>query len=129
MKKTNGHVDYRELLFAKKAELLSSLRIKLDVLADPMVVSPEDQAPLLHDQFIALRTNQLSNLELKQVETALARVDSGAYGICIDCGHPISSGRLKAIPWTNRCITCQELSIPTDNSEQGTEPDAELGAE
>ena len=126
--KMNGREDHRKLLFAKRAELLSSLRIKLDLLAEPMAVSPEDQAPALHDQFIALRTNQLNNIELKQVETALARMDSGAYGICMDCGDPISSGRLKAIPWTNRCIACQKLSIPAHNSEQGVEPNAEFGA-
>lgn len=126
--KTNGREDYRKLLFAKKVELLSSLRTKLDMLAGPMEASPEDLAPVIHDQFVALRINQLDNLQLKLVEAALARVDAGDYGVCIDCGDPISSGRLKAIPWTNRCIACQERSISAYyDSEQLAEPAAELG--
>jgi DnaK suppressor protein len=129
MNKTNGREDHLKLLFAKKAELVSSLRTKLDMLAGPMEASPEDQAPVFHDHFVALRINQLDNLQLKLVEAALARVDSGDYGICVDCGDPISSGRLRAIPWTNRCIACQERSIPAHDSEQLAEPAPELRVE
>jgi RNA polymerase-binding transcription factor DksA len=78
-----------------------------------MLVSPgggalEDQSPMFHDQYVALRINRLDYLQLESVEKALDRIQSGEYGVCLDCGDPISRARLTAIPWAIRCITCQE---------------------
>lgn len=47
-----------------------------------------------------------------QVEAALARIDAGAYGRCVDCGGPIGRGRLEAMPEAARCITCQARATP-----------------
>ncbi|MGZ8782238.1 MAG: TraR/DksA C4-type zinc finger protein [Gaiellaceae bacterium] len=42
--------------------------------------------------------------QLHQVETALARIDSGEYGTCEVCGKTIPTERLEAVPWTTLCI-------------------------
>ncbi len=34
-----------------------------------------------------------------QIDAALARIDSGTYGICLVSGKPIPRQRLNAIPW------------------------------
>ena len=36
--------------------------------------------------------------ELRQVQAALERLDSGTYGFCMKCGEPIDPQRLKALP-------------------------------
>ncbi len=46
--------------------------------------------------------------ERVQLDEALRRLDDGTYGICEDCEAPISPGRLRALPFAKRCITCQE---------------------
>lgn len=46
-------------------------------------------------------------LELRQVEAALARLDDGTYGFCMDCGQDIPPARLRAAPAAERCILCQ----------------------
>jgi DnaK suppressor protein len=46
--------------------------------------------------------------ELTEVDAALARVQDGSYGECIDCGAEISPARLFAYPAARRCIACQE---------------------
>jgi DnaK suppressor protein len=112
--------NYRKLLLAKKAELSSNTRAKLETLAGPGDAALEDQAPVFHDQFIALRINSLDLLQLKLIEAALARIDSKEeeYGVCADCGAAIAAVRLEAIPWAVRCIGCQELHGPgTDSAE------------
>jgi DnaK suppressor protein len=96
-------------LLAKKTELSSSLRSKLDTLTGPSGAALEDLAPVFTDQFIALRINSLDYLQLKMIEAALARIDSEEYGVCLDCGNAIPCARLDAIPWAVRCIACQEL--------------------
>lgn len=47
---------------------------------------------------------------LLRIEEALARIESGSYGICTNCGNEIRPGRLKAMPWARYCIDCQELA-------------------
>ena len=54
---------------------------------------------------LALRDKSLAQLEA--VEAALARLDAGTYGRCIDCGQAVAPGRLAALPWAARCIDCQ----------------------
>jgi DnaK suppressor protein len=50
---------------------------------------------------------QHAELELEELEAAVKRVDSGAYGKCEACGNPISEARLEAIPTTRFCIEDQ----------------------
>ncbi|KAB1654067.1 TraR/DksA family transcriptional regulator [Pseudoclavibacter chungangensis] len=46
--------------------------------------------------------------EVRQVDDALARLDVGTYGVCIDCGRPIPDARLRARPFAVRCVPCAE---------------------
>ena len=41
------------------------------------------------------------------VLAALARIDDGSYGRCVDCGSEIPEPRLEARPATPRCVPCQ----------------------
>jgi DnaK suppressor protein len=45
--------------------------------------------------------------ELKNLDTALRRMDDSTYGTCVDCDAPIAIARLKANPMAVRCISCQ----------------------
>ena len=47
---------------------------------------------------------------LYQIDDALKRMDEGTYGICQACSKPISLSRLKAVPYTSSCITCQRAT-------------------
>ena len=42
-----------------------------------------------------------------QVVAALARIDDGSYGTCVDCGTELPAERLEARPEAARCISCQ----------------------
>ena len=42
-----------------------------------------------------------------EVIAALARVDDGSYGRCVDCTGPVPEPRLEARPATARCVPCQ----------------------
>lgn len=46
---------------------------------------------------------------LHEIESALARIDEGDYGLCIDCEEPIDPRRLLAHPAALRCARCQGL--------------------
>jgi DnaK suppressor protein len=44
---------------------------------------------------------------LRKIEAALRRLDGGAYGDCAECGTPIATARLKALPFALRCTACE----------------------
>lgn len=46
--------------------------------------------------------------EVDKIRQALSRIDSGTYGICLNCGEPIRKERLTALPYANLCIHCAE---------------------
>ena len=43
----------------------------------------------------------------KHVAEALARVEAGSYGKCIECGTALPDERLEARPEAARCVNCQ----------------------
>lgn len=51
----------------------------------------------------------LASAELQQVAAALRRLANGSYGFCDDCGEPIDTRRLQALPATPFCTACQAI--------------------
>lgn len=61
----------------------------------------------------------LGNLDrdrLQEVEAALKRVQTPAYGLCSSCEEEIGLKRMNAAPWVDTCISCQE------DQERGSAP-------
>ncbi|HQR32079.1 MAG TPA: TraR/DksA family transcriptional regulator [Blastocatellia bacterium] len=76
----------------------------------PLNADFEEQAvEVENDQVLDALDGQI-RLELKQIEKTLARIDQGLYGKCEDCGENIAPKRLEALPFTTRCIACEENS-------------------
>src|SRR5271165_355304 len=86
--------DYRGSLLEKRQEVLAGLGVKFDTIARMGRVAEEDQAQITHDEFVSLRLNSLDYLQLRLVEEALDRLDSGDYGVCLSCEQPIPPKRL-----------------------------------
>ena len=51
---------------------------------------------------------QMKAETLARVDEALARLDRGDYGRCLECGGEISEKRLRALPFAGRCTACEE---------------------
>jgi DnaK suppressor protein len=45
---------------------------------------------------------------IKAIDAALLRIERGTYGTCSECEEPISEKRLKVLPFTEKCVDCQE---------------------
>jgi DnaK suppressor protein len=44
---------------------------------------------------------------LADIETALHRMRTGRYGMCLRCGSPIPLEQLHTIPYAATCVDCQ----------------------
>ena len=119
-----GNGNYREMLLTKRQDVMAGLGIKFDTLARMGRVAEEDQAQITHDEFVSLRLNRLDYLQLRMIEAALDRLNSGDFGTCLACEEPIPAKRLKALPWARYCVNCQEtIGADTEDADgKGTPP-------
>jgi DnaK suppressor protein len=107
LKKDTELENLRDLLIAKRDELATRIeQRRQEIVADQ---EPDDEVGL------AMRNSSagmaIANIErevrmLSEIELALRLMDKGEYGICTVCEEPIPNLRLRAIPWTRRCISC-----------------------
>lgn len=99
---------FRRELEAKRTELVhqrDAEGIIIERAADSM-----DELILANERDLTVeRLNREANL-LRQVTDALDRITTGEFGICLECGEPISSRRLAALPWAALCLACQEAA-------------------
>jgi len=106
--KDNSFKTYRKELLNKKVELLTSLGFNFKRLADAERNSEDDLIVALQDEFLHLGLDRVLYGQLREVESALDRVNSGEYGACANCGSSISSKRLRALPWATHCLDCKD---------------------
>jgi DnaK suppressor protein len=99
---------YRRILLEKRSKVLAGLGLKFDTLSGMGRVAEDDQAQISHDEFVSFQLNGLEYVELRLVEEALDRLDSGDFGICLSCEAPIPAKRLRALSWARYCVKCQE---------------------
>jgi RNA polymerase-binding protein DksA len=59
-------------------------------------------------EWLFLSQNRANGKELGLIEKALRRIKDGSYGSCSRCAQPISPQRLRAIPWAECCLECQD---------------------
>jgi len=43
----------------------------------------------------------------RRAKAALARLDDGQFGECVDCGEDIARGRLDIDPAVPNCVSCE----------------------
>lgn len=44
--------------------------------------------------------------EVQQINAALARIEDGTFGTCVQCGEDIPEKRLELLPHTPLCTSC-----------------------
>ena len=67
-----------------------------------------DDAPQREgERELDLALSDLETRELGAVSQALARLQSGSYGVCAECASEIPFDRLRAEPWALRCVACE----------------------
>lgn len=99
----------RRQLNTRRNELLQRVnRLDKDVSHrdEPYDRDGAEQAIELENLDVLMRLDEEGRAELKQVNAALMRLDSGNYGLCAECGEAIAPERLAALPSTTTCIDC-----------------------
>jgi DnaK suppressor protein len=74
--------------------------------ADAHDADDERQQRLVEEIDFALAERASDTAAL--IHQALARFDHGLYGTCAECGRDIGARRLRVLPFTDCCVSCQE---------------------
>lgn len=101
--------QYRRMLEAKQRELVAGLRNRDDITIEK---TPDalDEVQLAGERELAILNLDRGTTLLQNVRNALARIDDGSFGICLQCEEEITPKRLAAVPWTSYCIICQQTA-------------------
>lgn len=71
---------------------------------------PADTASELSDKDREDALIEVVSAQRDEVVAALARLDDGRYGSCVDCGAELPAERMDARPEAARCVACQSKS-------------------
>ncbi len=104
------HDYFRDWLITRREALNERLdNIKRDVTRKNSADWSEQAQERENDEVIDALGNE-ATVELQKINRALERLTEGDYGMCTACGENIVIGRLKAMPYTDLCIKCAEIS-------------------
>jgi DnaK suppressor protein len=100
---------FRVMLTQKVAELLEDAgkTVSEMTVSKENFPDPNDRASLEADRNFELRIRDRERKLIAKMQEAIRRIDDGTFGICDDCGGPISEKRLLARPVTTQCIDCK----------------------
>ena len=101
--------EFRKTLNMRQTEL-SEGRHNREALAIETSADELDRIQQAQDRDFAMGAIDRDSLRLREIRAALERINSGSFGICLNCEEEIAAKRLTAVPWTALCIVCQEVT-------------------
>ena len=107
--------ECRQKLLQTKAELLNRVKeSRSDLHNDDRGGDEADQTVRVLAEAEFLNRHERLRNQLIEIETALARIESGSFGICEETEEIIEPERLRAIPWTRLSIEGAEIRESID---------------
>lgn len=102
---------FRKTLLEEKQRLMNQSK---NMIRSELAVSPDDLpdetdlAASEVNQNLVFKLRDRERLLLGKIDEALARIEEGTFGICLDCEESIEPRRLEARPVSTLCIACKE---------------------
>ena len=102
--------EFREALHALAAQIriadAETLEERAPVELDQQAVGRLSRMDALQVQAMALETSRRRRTQLRRITAALARIDEGEFGYCLECGDEIAARRIELDPAAPLCIAC-----------------------
>jgi DnaK suppressor protein len=102
---------FKSILTTTRDEIVSDLSRLEDEIRAIDFDGPKDVGDLstagMSKESLLEEASRKRNL-LRLVESALQRLRTETFGVCVDCADEIASRRLEAVPWARFCLRCQQ---------------------
>jgi DnaK suppressor protein len=97
----------RQILESRLEEVACSRGLG-DSIVIQQFADPVDMTQEAAERAVAVQILDRESTLVRRLRSAIDRIKGGAYGICLQCEEEIAPKRLKAVPWAELCIHCQE---------------------
>jgi len=103
----------KEELLERKNKIIEDLKDITEENGGGKVKFPEygdkndENAQEIGEYSTNLATDKVLESTLKDINSALERIENGTYGVCKYCGNYIAKKRLLARPVASACIACK----------------------
>ncbi len=99
---------FRTRLMRMRGEiLLHADETKAHLSENVPLSDPNDRATVEEENLLEQRLRDRECKHLRKIEAALARIENGSYGFCLETGEPIGLKRLMARPTAEYCLEVQ----------------------
>ena len=103
-------MECKNKLLVQKQDLLNRIRNSRILFSQSEKSGDEGDQSIAHiEEHAFLVSQDRMRFQMFEIESALARIESGTYGICEETMEPIETERLLAIPSTRLSIEGAEL--------------------
>lgn len=120
----NSHLSDKQVT-ALRAKLMedaerirANFQLKKQEYETNSITGAKDEVDSANDNILLAADMRFSNREslyYKKIMKTLSKIETEAYGMCDDCGDPITYTRLLARPTSEMCILCKEESEREEN--------------
>ena len=101
---------FKSFLLNQKSLILNkSNEFKTEQALEKTQIAEEAEAAS-HDlsMNLTIQLHERDRMVLFQIDRALGKLQDGTYGQCESCAEMITTGRLKASPFSTLCVGCKE---------------------
>jgi DnaK suppressor protein len=115
----NSHLSDKHLealkdkLLSEAERIRTNFQLKKHEYENNSITGAKDEVDSANDNILLaadMRFSNRENLYFKKIMKTLSKIESDAYGMCDECGDPITYSRLIARPTSEMCILCKEES-------------------
>ena len=111
---SNKHLDaLKDKLLAEAERIRTNFQLKKSEYENNSLTGAKDEVDSANDNILLAADMRFSNREslyYKKIMKTLSKIETESYGMCDECGDPITYTRLLARPTSEMCILCKEES-------------------
>jgi DnaK suppressor protein len=103
----------KDKLLAEAERIRTNFQLKKHEYENNSITGAKDEVDSANDSILLAADMRFSNREslyYKKIMKTLSKIESDQYGMCDECGDPITYSRLIARPTSEMCILCKEES-------------------
>lgn len=115
----NSHLSDKHIaalrgkLLSEAERIRTNFQLKKSEYGNSSIAGAKDEVDAANDNILLANDMRFSNREslyYKKIMKTLSKVETEGYGMCDECGDPITYTRLLARPTSEMCILCKEES-------------------
>ncbi len=110
--------ELRDRLMSEAERIRTNFQLKKHEYENNSITGAKDEVDSANDNILLAADMRFSNREslyYKKIMKTLSKVETDQYGMCDECGDPITYSRLIARPTSEMCILCKEESEREEN--------------